>query len=49
MTLLDPDKPIASMNLARLLDRVDETTRQAFWARNPRAAGAWGPGGQEAT
>jgi hypothetical protein len=35
------------MNFACPLNRVDEATRRAFWARNPRVARAWGIGGQE--
>ena len=33
------------MNFACPLNRVDEATRQAFWARNPRVAEAWRAGG----
>ena len=35
------------MNFACPLNRVDEATRQAFWARNPRVAEAWGASGPE--
>jgi hypothetical protein len=35
------------MNFACPLNRVDEATRRAFWARNPRVAEAWRAGGQQ--